>query len=100
MSVALMANILVKIFLDFGMPVTGGVFTHSELTLSWRRSLFYRDQSTDLQSKSVDWFLYDRYFCHEKIKERLQLDWTLKREVPLIRIITIWMALISMYNVQ
>ena len=28
------------------------------LTLSWRRSLLYRKQSIDLQSKSIDWFLY------------------------------------------
>ena len=27
-------------------------------TLSWRMSLSYRNQSIDLQSKSVDWFLY------------------------------------------
>ena len=30
------------------------------LTLSWRRSLSYKNQSIDLQSKSVGWFLYDR----------------------------------------
>ena len=29
------------------------------LTLSWRRPLSYRNQSIDLQSKSMDWFLYD-----------------------------------------
>ena len=29
------------------------------LTLSWRRSLSYRNQSIDLQNKSMDWFLYD-----------------------------------------
>ena len=39
-----------------------GVFC---LTLSWRRSLSYRNQSVDLHSKSVDWFLYDRELCHE-----------------------------------
>ena len=38
------------------------------LTLSWRRSLSYRNQSIDLQSKSMDWFLYDRDFCHESVK--------------------------------
>ena len=29
------------------------------LTLSWRRSLAYRNQPIDLQSKPMDWFLYD-----------------------------------------
>ena len=37
------------------------------LTLSWWRSLSYRNQSIDLQSKSVDWFLYDRDLRHEKV---------------------------------
>ena len=32
----------------------------SNLTLSWLKSLRYRNQSIDLQSKSMDWFLYDR----------------------------------------
>ena len=31
---------------------------NTSLTLSWRRSLSYRNQSTDLLCKSVDWFLY------------------------------------------
>ena len=35
------------------------------LPLSWRRSLSYRNQSIDLQSK---WFLYDRILHHETIK--------------------------------
>ena len=32
------------------------------------KSLSYRNQSTDLQSKSVDWFLYDKDFRHERVK--------------------------------
>ena len=38
------------------------------LTLSWRRSLSYKNQS----SKSMDWFLYDRDIYHERVitKER------------------------------
>ena len=28
----------------------------------------YRNQSTDLQSKSMDWFLYDIGLCHERVK--------------------------------
>ena len=37
------------------------------LTLSWRRSLTYRNQSVDSQSKSVDWILYDRDLRHERV---------------------------------
>ena len=29
------------------------------LILSWRRSLSYKNQSIDLKSKLMDWFLYD-----------------------------------------
>ena len=35
------------------------------LTLSWRRPLSYRNQSTDLPPKSMDWFLYDNGLHHE-----------------------------------
>ena len=38
------------------------------LNLSWRRSLSYRNQSIDLQSKSMDWFLYDNGPRHERVK--------------------------------
>ena len=38
------------------------------LTLSWRRPLSYRNQSIDLLSKSMDWFLYDNSFRHERVK--------------------------------
>ena len=37
------------------------------LTLSWRRPLSYRNQSIDLQSKSMDWFLYDNGLRHERV---------------------------------
>ena len=40
----------------------------SSLTLSWRRPVSYRNQSIDLQSKSMDWFLYDNGFCHERVR--------------------------------
>ena len=40
-------------------------------TLSWWRSISYRNQSIDLQNKSMDWFLYDRDLRHEKIKRQL-----------------------------
>ena len=41
------------------------VIYHS--TLSWRRPLPYRNQSTDLLCKSMDWFLYDNGLSHEII---------------------------------
>ena len=37
-------------------------------TLLWRRFLSYRNQSIDLQSISMDWFLYDRDFRHARVK--------------------------------
>ena len=37
------------------------------LTLSWR-PLSYRNQSVDLASKSMDWFLYDNGLRHEIVK--------------------------------
>ena len=38
------------------------------LILSWRRPLSYRNLSTDLLRKSMDWFLYDNGLRHEKVK--------------------------------
>ena len=43
------------------------------LTISWRMSLSYRNQSIDLQSKSMDWFLYDRDLRHERAKMLVSL---------------------------
>ena len=43
-------------------------FRYQTLTLLWRRSLSYRNQSIDLKCKSMDWFLYDRDFRHERVK--------------------------------
>ena len=37
------------------------------LTLSWRRPISYRNQSIDLQSKSMDWFLYNIGLRHERV---------------------------------
>ena len=37
------------------------------LTLSWRRPLSYRNQSIDLRSKPMDWFLYDNGLRHERV---------------------------------
>ena len=41
----------------------------NRLTLSWQRPLSYRNQSIDLQSKSLDWFLYDNSLRHERVKQ-------------------------------
>ena len=58
-----------------------------QLTLSWRVLLSYRNQSIDLQSKSMDWFLYDnclrheRVNCHESKKNRLHFLIFISKEV-------------------
>ena len=39
------------------------------LTLSWQRPISYRNQSIDLRSKSMDWFLYDIGLRHERVKK-------------------------------
>ena len=42
------------------------------LTPSWRRSLSYRNQFIDLHiSKSMDWFLHDKDFRHERVKTEI-----------------------------
>ena len=43
-------------------------FREGTLTFSWRRPLLYRNQSIDLGSKSMDWFLYDNGLRHEGVK--------------------------------
>ena len=57
-----------------GMSYYNDMWSKSEmklrLTLSWRRLLSYRNQSTDLRSKSMDWFLYDNGLRHERINSR------------------------------
>ena len=40
----------------------------SLLTLSRRRPLLYRNQSIDLRSKSMDWFVYDNGLRLERVK--------------------------------
>ena len=37
------------------------------LSISWWMSLSYRNQSIDLQNKSMEWFLYDRDVPHERV---------------------------------
>ena len=36
--------------------------------------LSYRNQSIDLQSKSVDWFLYNNDLRHERVKNSFLTD--------------------------
>ena len=43
------------------------------LTLSRRRQLSCRNQSNDLHSKSIDWFLYDNGPRHERVIRRLNI---------------------------
>ena len=42
-------------------------------------TISYRNQSIDLQSKSMDWFLYDRDLCREGVKIRVIGIITVKR---------------------
>ena len=44
---------------------------NSHLTLSRRRPISYRNQSISLQSKSMDWFLYDIDLCRERVNNSL-----------------------------
>ena len=48
-------------------------FPLNDLILAWRRSLSYKNQSIDLLSKSLDWFLYNRDLRHEKVKGAMKL---------------------------
>ena len=41
------------------------------LTLSWRRPISYRNQSTDLLRKSMDSFLYDIGLRHERVNQNI-----------------------------
>ena len=40
------------------------------LTRSWRSPLSYKNQTIDLGSKSIGWFLYDNGLRHERVKPR------------------------------
>ena len=44
-----------------------GILTLNPLTLSWRRFVSYINQFIALQSKSMDWFLYDKDLQHERV---------------------------------
>ena len=62
------------IFLNFKEYLGLNIFLHffTILTLSWRRMLSYRNQFIDLQTKSMDWFLYDKGFRNERVKRNLK----------------------------
>ena len=55
---------------------TDSVEKLKSLTLSWWKSLSYRSQSIDLQSKSMDWFLCHRDFRHGRVKLSLEITVT------------------------
>ena len=58
--------------------------TGRRLTLSWRRPLSYRNQSINLRSKSMNWFLYDNGLRHERVNSVLLLSFTnIKAQRPL-----------------
>ena len=42
------------------------------LAFSWRRALSFRNQTIDLLSKSMDWFLCDRDLRHQRVKEPMK----------------------------
>ena len=48
------------------------------LTLSWRRPLSYRNQSTDLLCKSMEWFLYDNGLRHERVKLQVLMSYLIE----------------------
>ena len=62
--VGVLQNSCSKSFAKFtGKQLCWSIF----LTLSIRRPLSYRNQSNDLQSKSMDWFLYDNGLRLERV---------------------------------
>ena len=52
----------------------------SSLTLSWRRPLSYRNQSIDLQSKSMDWFLMEELSVSDLYWLWLHASWNIQRK--------------------
>ena len=55
-------------FLKIKVKSVNNIINNIVLTLSWSRTLSYRNQSIDLQSKSMDWFLYDIGLRHKSVK--------------------------------
>ena len=48
------------------------------LSLSWRKSLSSRNHSIDLQSKPMDWFLYDSDLRHERVNSKLAFTFNIE----------------------
>ena len=66
------------------------------LTLSWRSPLSYRNQSTDLRNKSMDWFLYHNGLRHKRVKGRTVLKAYLK-SIGTISPKRFWNCIIAQY---
>ena len=65
-------NTLKAEFFDFLSWLQSRIQTPVKLlTLSWRRTLSYRNQSIDLLRKLMDWFLYDNGLRHERVMLKL-----------------------------
>ena len=60
--------------------IAGLAFTGKDLTLSRWRSLSYRNQSIDLKTKSMDWFLYDKVLRHERVNMLLPISFMLSSQ--------------------
>ena len=72
-EVIIQKHFFFALLLIFPLPKVDCLFflKSNDLTLSWRRPLSYRNQSINLQSKSMDWFLYDNGLRHERVKPLL-----------------------------
>ena len=67
------------------------------LALSWRRPLSYRNQSINLQSKSMEWFLYDNGFRHERVNWLSTLMYLLKMILTRIPFLLLNLSLLVKY---
>ena len=54
------------------------------LTLSRWRPLSYGNQSIDLQTKSMDWFLYNRDLDHERVKNNISPRFVSKKDYSVL----------------
>ena len=61
-------NVVVHYFIQMQKLLKQNQRRQIYLTLSWKRPLSYSNQSIDLQSKLMDWFLYDNGLRHERVK--------------------------------
>ena len=71
----LLKKSLIENFIFWTVPLSPGFEVGLEfgrirfMALSWRSFLSNRNQSMDLLCQSMDWFLYDRDFRHERVKD-------------------------------